>query len=252
MWSASVRSKGIDTTRFGLVSPNSGSTTEATFTDAAPDGVSFAFTSLGPLPRVDGSIVPALREVGLSRLEAAGGLLGTLDCEFVCMSGSIVGWLDRPEEEEGDVAARLGAAAGVPATTTSAAIESALAELDARRVAVVTSYDPTTLGVAREALTGLGCTVECHSLDRRGGVADDVALSTDRIYRFVRRHAREADEPDCVLVLGGSVPALAMLDDLEYDLDVPVVSDGQATLFELFRLAGVGPVDGHGELLRRV
>lgn len=251
MWSASIRSIGVDTTRLGVISPNRGNTSEATFTSAVPEGVSLAFTGLGPLPRIDGSIVPALREVGIPRVPEAAEFLGTLGCDVVCMSGSIVGLLEGPGFAE-ELADRMESAAGLPVTTTSAGIASALDELDAERVAVVTSYDPTTLGVAVDGLTELGFDLEPFTLDRRGSFADDVQLSTDRIYRFTRRSAREATDPDCVLMLGGSIPSLPLIEDLEGELDVPVVSDGQATLFGLFRQGDVGAVEGHGELLRRV
>lgn len=251
MWSASVRSNGVDTTRFGCISPNRGNTTEATYGSLAPEGVSFAFTGLGPLPRIDGSIVPALREVGVPRIAEAAEFLGTLGCDYVCMNGSIVGWLEGPEfaAELGD---RVERAAGVPATTNSAGIVAALDELGAERLAVVTSYDPTTKGVALDALDELGYDVETFTLDRRGSFADDIQLSTDRVFRFTVRSGREATDPDCVLVLGGSIPTLALIEDLEYELDVPVVSDGQAALFELFVMAGLDGVEGYGELLRRV
>lgn len=251
MWHASVRSYGVDTTRLGFISPNRGSTTEATFSVAAPEGVSLAFTGLGPLPRVGGSIVPALRDVGVPRMPEAAEFLGTLGCDVVCMNGSIVGWLEGPDYAD-ELEDRLEAAAGVPATTNSTGIMAALDELDAERLAVVTSYDPTTKGVALEALDELGYDHETFTLDRRGSFADDIQLSTDRIFRFTARSAREAADPDCVLVLGGSVPTLPLIDDLEHELDLPIVSDGQAALFQLFRMADLGSVDGYGELLRQV
>lgn len=251
MWSASVRSLGVDTTRVGYISPNRGNTSEATYTSAAPDGLSLAFTGLGPLPRIDGSIVPALEQVGIPRVPEAAEFLGSLGCDVVCMTGSIVGFVEGPDFPA-ELADRVAAAAGVPGTTTSGGILAALEELDAERLAVVTSYDPTTLAVATDSLEALGYELEVFTLDRRGSFADDVTMSPDRVFRFAARSGRAADDPDCLLMLGGSVPYLTLLEDLEDELGLPAVSDGGATLFETFRMADAGPVEGFGELLRRV
>lgn len=247
MWDARISSNGVETARAGVISPNRGASTRAEFTSVAPEGVSFAFTALGPLPRIEGSIAPAVEELGLPRMDEAAAFLGTLNLDAICMNGSIVGMFGDPRSDR-ELIGRLEAAAGVPATTMTTAMLDALEELDARRVVVVTSYDPTTLGIATDCLTALEYDLDVTTLDRRAG-AD--TPSTDRIYRLVRRAVGEADDPDCVLILGGTVPSLELIADLEYDLDLPVTSDAQAALWALFRLLGVDPPTGYGELFRR-
>lgn len=247
MWDARISSNGIETARAGIISPNSGSVTEDEFASVAPEGVSFAFTGLGPLPRIEGSIAPAVEEIALPRLDEAATFLGSLNLDAICMNGSIVGMFGDPRSDA-NLIERLEDAAGVPATTMTTSILDALAELDAQRVTIVTSYDPTTLGIVTDCLGSLGYDLDVTTLDRRRG---GNRPSPDRIYRLITRSVRQAENPDCVLILGGSVPSLELLADLEYELGLPVISGAQVTLWTLFRMLDAEPPEGYGDLLTR-
>ena len=85
----------------------------------------------------------------------------------------------------------------------------------------------------------------CHLY--RQGMGIEQAI--EPLYQQVR--AACLQEADGVLIAGTGFRCVGILDALERDLQRPVVSANQASLWHCLRLAGVRtPVDGYGNLLR--
>ncbi len=136
----------------------------------------------------------------------------------------------------------------VPCTTTTTAVVSALKELGVERPAVFTPYPEWLTLREVDFLTGAGFKVVSH---RCLGLEDGMnEVSPGEIYSI----ARSMDGPgvDGIFISCTDFPSLSVLPFLERDLGKPVVSSNQATLWMLFRLAGLDYRFNHSLLLDRI
>lgn len=151
---------------------------------------------------------------------------------YACTSGSFVRGL--PGEQD---LRRAIEAAGVPlGLTTSGALLTALAALGVRRLAVATPYDEevtTRLGVF---LRQAGVTVVSTAF---AGLTERIwAMQDAEVAGLVRRALPTRGDADAVFVSCTNVPTLDLIEPLERELGIPVLSANQVTLWAA--LAAVG------------
>lgn len=197
----------------------------------------------------DAHRVDALLDIGADDVLAAGveSLPSALDSVvWACTSGSFVfGW----DGAAAQVAA-LGAAAGVPASSTSFAFVDACAHLGVRRVAVGATYpdDVAERFVAFLAAAG----IEVLALSSRGIVtaAEVGTLESAAVLDF----AAAADHADAqaVLLPDTALHTIELLDALDARLGKPVLTANQVSVWQGLRLAGAGgPRTGLGALFAK-
>jgi len=142
-------------------------------------------------------------------------------------------------------------ATGLPATTMSSAVIRALHVSGVRRVAVATAYiddvNHRLVGFLREegievtAIKGLAMTDVI-------GVGTVTPAILSALARAVFAEDRSAQG---VLISCGGLRTLDILDPLETDLQVPIISSSPAGFWDVVRLAGIDPtVPGFGRLFR--
>lgn len=160
---------------------------------------------------------------------------------YACTSGSFVGGT----AGERAMAAAMGEAAALPAVTTSGALLAALAEIGARRIAVVTPYTKSVtdaledfLGEAGVAVTGrayLGLTREIWKVP----------------YRDVAEMARHAlvGAADALFISCTNLPTYDVIPHLEAELRVPVLSANQVTVWSALRHMGVSAVGANQAMI---
>nr|WP_246547477.1 aspartate/glutamate racemase family protein [Ancylobacter defluvii] len=131
---------------------------------------------------------------------------------------------------------------GIPATTSSLALEAALGSLGARRIAVVAPYagdyqNKLVAGFERE---GLEVVAEAHP-----GIADnlDYAAVPDADIAAMIRDVATA-QPDAILTWCTNFPAAYVVDTLERELDIPILDS--VTLAVWHGLDMVGRADPRG------
>ncbi len=161
---------------------------------------------------------------------------------YACTSGSFVGGT---AGELGMRAAMSESAAGLPAVTTSGALLDALAEIGARRIAVVTPYTKSVtdsledfLGEAGIAVLGrayLGLTREIWRVP----------------YRDVVDMARSAvvGDVDALFISCTNLPTYDVIPQLEAELRLPVLSANQVTMWAALRAIGAAAVGPYQALL---
>ncbi|GAA1931704.1 aspartate/glutamate racemase family protein [Streptomyces sodiiphilus] len=156
---------------------------------------------------------------------------------YACTSGSFVGG----GAGERAMSAAMAQAGEVPALTTSGALLSALRELDARRVAVVTPYTKSVTDALEDYLSDAGIEVSGRSY---------LGLTREiwRVgYREVVEMARDAvaeDSPDALFISCTNLPTYDAIPQLEAELRMPVISANQVTVWAALRRIGkeaVGP-----------
>lgn len=164
------------------------------------------------------------------RLEESG-------CEalcWACTSGSFIGGLDWARAQAG----ALAEATGLPTTSTSLAIISAIKQLDAGGVDILSPYPEPVTGALQTFLGEAGIkTGNVMSLDCPTG-SDSHRLSLHQeVARFAERFPRS---PHLLLIPDTAVNTLGLVSTFEADLNRPVITANQATLWWGVQLLG-GP-----------
>ena len=184
----------------------------------------------------------------IDHVPGAAGDLGDAGVDaiaFACTTGSLDGGLGYDRR----IAEIIERESGVRATTTSTAVVEAFRALDARRLTIVSPYEPWLNEKVRSFLVDSGfevAGVEGFSLPEPRGIE---AVTPGQIAAAVR--ALDEDEVDahfisCTDFRG--VEAASLLGD---ELGKPVVSSNQATLWRLLAMVGrVGDARGLGALVR--
>jgi maleate isomerase/arylmalonate decarboxylase len=232
--------------KLGLIVPPTNTVNEPEWARLLPEGVSLHVMRM-PLH------LDASSEAGEAALEAdmraAVGELAKARPDVIaygCTAGSMVSPVDALPK-------RIGAMAGARGVTTAAAIVAALRALGARRLAVATPYADDLDAHERAFLSENGFEVlRLRGLGiGAGGAHEFVRIATTPL-EAVGAHARACVAPgaDALLISCTDFPSLPLIDQLEAEFGVPVVSSNTATLWASLRAAGVDDaIGGAGRLL---
>ena len=139
---------------------------------------------------------------------------------------------------------------GIPVAICSVSAVLGLRALGARRVALVDppwfSPELTALGV--DYFTGQGFAI-VHAASA-GVPSEQRAINPGQLFEWVREHVPA--EADAVYIGGNGLRAVGVIQALEEDLRIPVLTANQVLLWHLLRLAGTrAPVAGYGRLFER-
>ncbi|MDE2991665.1 MAG: hypothetical protein OXU21_11495 [Chloroflexota bacterium] len=156
---------------------------------------------------------------------------GALAVAYGCTSGSYV----LGPDGDAAIVADMRTAAGIPATTTSAAAAAALHELGVRRVAVLSPHVDALNKRLRAYLESAGFeVVNLVGLNRRGDIeAIEPAETLDVVSKDL-----DTPETDAIFISCTGLRTAAVIEDLEDLLCKPVVTANQATLWHVAQLAG--------------
>jgi maleate cis-trans isomerase len=198
------------------------------------------------LMREDAHRVDALLDIGGDDVLADGArTLGRpLDSVvWACTSGSFVfGWDGATAQVEA-----LGAAAGVPASSTSFAFVDACARLGVSRVAVGATYPDD---VAERFVAFLGVAgIEVLSLSAKGIItaAEVGTLPREAVLEFAA--AADHSDAQAVLLPDTALHTIGLLDALDARVGKPVLTANQVSIWQGLRLAGADvPRPGLGAL----
>lgn len=226
--------------KLGLIVPSSNTAAEVEFGEYVPEGVS-VHTSRMPLESVTAEGLDAMSDRALECAE----LLSHADVDaiaYACTTGSLLHGpgFDRELEET------IAAAADRPAVATALSVDRAFESLGIERIAVRTPYVDELNEREREYFEAAGYEVESI---RGRGIEENVAigaLTAEDAYRQVREIVDSSDV-EAVFVSCTNYRTLRMLESLEHDLGLPVVTSNGATLWDVCRTAGVAP-SGPGRL----
>ena len=162
---------------------------------------------------------------------------------YGCTSGSYV------LGPSGDAAIieRMRTAAGVPATTTSTAVVTALRTLGVQTVAVLSPHIDDLNARLRAYLEAAGFNVA--AMVGLNLSCDIEAVEPAETRAIVESQVNTA-EADAVFISCTGMRTAGIIDEMEASLGKPVVTANQATLWYVGQLAGCsGAIDGSGRLL---
>lgn len=233
--------------KLGLIVPPTNTVNEAEWSRMVPEGVTF---HTHRMPLHSDTTSEAGKKALNDDLDHVVGMLkqSRIDAvAYACTAGSMINPVNRLPDA-------LSARNGVPAVTTSAAIVAALKALGVTRLSVATPYAQKTNdhevhfleenGFAVEKLIGLGIGANGpHEFPR---IAE---TPLDKVHD----HARAAFVPgsEALLITCTDFPTLPLIEPLEAELGVPVVTSNQATFWAMLRAAGLDDrFDNFGRLLQ--
>jgi maleate cis-trans isomerase len=234
-----------DRARLGVLVPSGNAVAEPELRAMLPPGVGLV---VNRLPLRGSSEAELLAMAG--SLEAAAGLLADARPDAIAFHCTAVTTFDPTMAE--DLRRRIESTTGLPALATADALLAATAALGARRVLLVTPYIEAVH--AREAafLEANGVRVAGGSWMGIATNAEMARIAPAAIAAQARAAFAAAPDADLCLISCTAIRSGAVIDGLEAELGVPVVTSNQALAWHALRALGVGePVQGFGRLLRR-
>ncbi|WP_048055309.1 aspartate/glutamate racemase family protein [Pyrococcus sp. NA2] len=228
--------------RIGLIVPSSNTTMEMEFHSMLPEGVSLHVSRM-PLKNVTEE---ELLKMTSYAIEAA-KLLSDAGVEIIafgCTSGSFIGGKDFERELEMKIEDEV----NIETFTTSTAVLEALSVLDIQTVLVVTPYIEEINQREKEFLEANGFDV----LDIKGlNIQDNLEIGKLEPYVAYRlAKATFTGDADGIFISCTNFRTFEIIEKLERDLGVPVVTSNQATLWMALREIDVRDPLPLGKLLR--
>jgi maleate isomerase len=185
----------------------------------------------------------------LAQVEACAKELSRRFCDFIIHGGAPL-VLAQGKGFEANLLEKLQTITGVPCTTSIVAAMDAFKDLSASRLAVVDPY-PQDLndkmvsylkdwGFEVASLVSLGTTFTESSV---ASIAD--------IYRAAKKAVKEAKNAAAVFIPCANFPVVDVIEDIETDLGLPVISNITSQLYVAFKAIGMREkINGYGKLLR--
>ncbi|MDT0613345.1 maleate cis-trans isomerase family protein [Streptomyces lancefieldiae] len=155
---------------------------------------------------------------------------------YACASGSFVGGV----AGERAMCEAMTWAGTVPSVTTSGALLDALAELGARRVALVTPYTVSVTRALEEYVAEAGVTVSGRAFM---GLTRHIWKVPYRDLAAMARHAvPRPGAADALFISCTNLPTYDVIPQLEAELRLPVISANQVTMWAALRRLGTRAV----------
>jgi len=222
--------------KIGMICPGQAVTTERDFNNYVPEGVGISTMRIpwgipggGPTPE-NLKIMASGLEDGCKRCSDPRDKLDVII--FACTSGSLVGG-PTFDKECVELIERV---TGTRGLTTSTAILEAFQALGMKNIAVVTPYPDATNEAEKLFLekNGVGVTTIVDMNPKRKYIPD---LTPEHVYQSVKQ--LDLTGADGIFVSCTALDCLSMIEYMEEDFGLPVVTSNQASLWASLRYAGV-------------
>jgi maleate isomerase len=231
--------------RIGIMVPDSLIPTEPWFYRVKPKGVTFLTTRLlygkittpETLKKMWDHIGTAAQELANSNVDIIG---------YCCTSGSFIGGAGNDQK----IIEEIEKTVNIPATTTTTAFREALHLLDIHSLVLITPYVDEINQIEKEYIESIGIKVNgIGSLNKVDSI-DYTNTTAGELYRLAKKTFLNHPSSGGIFISCMSMRAMDAIDALETDLEVPVVTSDQATLWKLLRFAGVKEkIPNYGKLL---
>ena len=231
--------------RIGLLVPSSNTTVEPEFYRALPKSVTLHTARLF-LTRIAPDAILGMVE----DMEKQAKLLASADVDVIVLGATAPSFLNGLGYDR-ELIAKLEAATGKRATTTSTALVEAIRHIGAKRVVLGSAYDEKVNGIAAAFLRASGLDVA----DMAGlALVDNLVvgrLSSDTAYDLAMKVNRP--DVDAIVLSCTNWQTMDAIEKIERETGKPVISTTQATIWAALRAIGhTEPIQGYGRLLREL
>ncbi|MGH7874745.1 MAG: maleate cis-trans isomerase family protein [Candidatus Binatia bacterium] len=219
--------------KIGRISPSPETVGCEEWRRALPDGVCLVETRT----LLHEVTVEGLAET-VTQVERAALELASAEVDVILQAGTAIAF-SRGFGHDQELSRRISAATGIKSTTSLTSVVEALQMLGIKRPAVATSYLPDIDARLVDVLEQSGF----HVAGIRGmGLKRSVDMGKvmpDETYRLARAVATSTIDADGILISCGNLRTFEVIEPLEADTGLPVVTSNQAGLWQALRLAGV-------------
>jgi maleate isomerase len=224
--------------RIGMLQPGLVSDTNPfEFYMMAPQGVELVLTSLQL-----GGMSNESYERAIANLETPVQRVIGRDVDAIIQTG-IPPLVTQGWGIEDSLRERVAKLTSVPYITDAAASIKAMQALGISRIVVTSGFDDELVELIRTYMRNAGIEVVAHErLPNRANL--------EAVYRVSRRlYQANSSAAEGIWITMASIPSVGVIEDLERDLGVPVVTSAQALMWAGLHLAGIHtPVAGFGRL----
>lgn len=228
--------------RAGLLIPSSNTLIEPEYYAVMPRGITMHFARL----RMTSLSDEGIREQD-GDIAGQAALLGTARVGVILFCQTAASFHLGPEWDRG-VRRRIEAAAGVAALTAAGVVVDGLRALGVERLSLATPFPDAVNATSRSYLESESfVVVGSHGL----GVTDNFEIAKIPP-AVVEDLVRRADRPaaQAILIAGGNMPCLSVVNRLEAEIGKPVLTTNQAGIWAICRHFGVKPaLPEYGRLL---
>ncbi len=227
--------------KIGIIIPSANTTMEPELNQMAPKGVSIHCSRMFAM----GCSTEDLKRQD-EDVERCARLLGSADMDVViygCTSGSFVNGLEWEKKLQEEIARE----ANCKSITTTWAVLSALEVYGKKKLALVNPYNDEVSEIEHRFFTeqGFSITGGQHLGFDQG--ADIRSQTPEQVYQLAKKAVSENAE--ILFISCTNFRTIEILEMLERDLGIPVVSSNQASLWAALRAIGVKTeIEGYGSL----
>jgi maleate isomerase len=231
----------IPRARLGFIIPSSNRNSEPDIQHFAPDGVVPHFMRL----RMSGPHRVALDDL-MPRIAEAASILADTKCDVItlhCTGTSMSGGFGAERE----VMKTITEATGRPGLATATCLMTALKALNARKLVFISESPEEGHGEKRSFLQEAGYEIVGDKPASLAG-SDEACITPPAFWADM---ARDTMVPgaDAIFISCANILATHVIEELEAELNVPVVTSNQVVLWHALRTAGYAdPIPGLGRL----
>ncbi len=230
--------------KIGVLVPSVNKTMEPELYKMVPEGVSLHFSRI---KEVEDTVEELSRMI--DDIPRASSLLADASVDviaFGCTAGSFV----RGKGYDAEVCRRIWESTHIKATSTSSAILSALQELRLSKISIASPYMKEIVERAKNFFETQGYqVVKIKGLECPG--PEIANIHPEQVYTVAREV--DSDKSDGIVISCTDLRTIDIIEELESDLQKPVITSNQATMWAMLRLANVrSRIDGYGSLLNKL
>ncbi|MCP2605233.1 aspartate/glutamate racemase family protein [Candidatus Aminicenantes bacterium AH-873-B07] len=213
--------------KIGIIIPSSNTTIEREFSKILPQNISAHFCRL----KLKNITIEELKAMG-KNVEEASELLADAKVDLICYactSGSLYGGL----KHEKKIVRRIEEKTKIKTITTAKSVIDALNKLKAKKISVATPYSDEINLKVKEFLEDNRFSV----LNLVGlGLTDNIEVgntSTEVVYNLAKQAYKNNIE--CLFISCTNLRTIEIIDKLENELNLPIISSNTATLWNALR-----------------
>ncbi|HEV7802419.1 MAG TPA: decarboxylase, partial [Burkholderiales bacterium] len=216
--------------RIGLLVPSSNTTVEPEFYRALPRSVTLHTARLYLTRIAPESILRMVED-----METQARLLASADVDVIVLGATAPSFLNGLGYDR-ELIAKLEAATGRTATTTSTALVEAIRHFGARRVVLASAYDEKVNGIAKSFLEASGVEVA----DMKGlALVDNLVvgrLGPETAYDLALKVDRS--DADAIVLSCTNWQTMEAIERIERETGKPVITTTQASIWAALRIIG--------------
>jgi len=227
--------------KIGVIAPAPGTATEMEFHKITPDGVAIITTRI-PLTIANPENIAKLTDYA----EEASVLLAQAEVDliaFVCTAGSFIKGIGYDKE----VTKRIEKRTGLPAITTTTSVIESLKTLKVTKLSLAAPYLNEVTEIEKVFLEDSGFKVtSVNTLNLRAAIKI-AKVDSDEIYRLAKETVTE--DAQALFISCTGLTVLPIIDAMEKEFKIPVVSSNQATIWAALRKIHIeDKIQGYGRL----